>query len=132
MTNDQFAVSLAMVNECADVVMETAQPDEGCAYLAHAARARLAEFDALAMLSAKRQYPFDKRLQPLVRAIDDFVADIQKQISAPIESAGDEDSVLGALEQREEAIAWLDSARIAGCGLLVHLTKSLAAVQTSG
>lgn len=131
MTNDQFAVSLAMVNECAVVVMETAQPGDGCAHLAHAARARLAEFNALAMLSAKRQYPFDKRLQPLVRAIDDFVADIEKQISKPIEVDGEEE-ILAALDQRAEATEWLDSARIAGCGLLVHLTKSLAALQTSG
>lgn len=115
---EQFYASMSMLTTCAEVALENAAEQPRYAL---AARARLAEFEALTHLAAGKPYFFNQRLQPLTNAINDFMASVEKQINTPIE---DED-VLKALGDREEAAAWLDEARIAGCSLLVHLSLAM-------
>ena len=137
---NQFAMSMSMLSECADVLLENMPQQEDCSLL-QAAHARFAEFQALVHLSAGQPYPFNKKLGPLIRAIDDFVKDVDKQINVPIdENELPEDSLMEALAAREEAAQWLGQARIAGCALLVHLSQamreqpklSLVSTSTSG
>ncbi len=94
-------------------------------YMVEAARHRFAEFQALMTMGVGRQYPFNPKLQPLINAINDFVASADEHVNREIDGEMANVALEGVLMQREEAASHLDQARIAGCALLVHLDRAL-------
>lgn len=121
---DSFDVSMGMLMQCANIMLEELPETDD--FLRDGAKARLAEFQAFMRVAAARPGTFNKKLFPLTRAIDDFVASVSKEIHKPIdlESMSDED-MQAELVRREEASASLDQARLAGCALLTHLGKAM-------
>ena len=95
------------------------------AYMLEAARHRFAEFQALMAMGVGRQYPFNPKLQPLINAINDFVASTDEHVNREIDGEMGNAALEEVLAQREEAASHLDQARIAGCALLVHLDRAL-------
>lgn len=120
---DQFEVSMSMLTDCADIALGGVPP--GHDYLLNAAKARFAEFQALTRLAASRPPGFNAKLQPLIRAINDFVDSVDKHVNRVIDEDVPEDALEAALLEREEAAMHLEQARIAGCALLVHLTVAM-------
>lgn len=121
---DPFDVSMGMLTQCAAVALEQAVVNED--FLHAAAKARIAESIALIQMAAGRQYPFNPKLGPLIRAVNDFIKSVDVQINQPIDQAAvPEDQLMEIIAAREDAAASLDQARIAGIALLVHLSAAI-------
>lgn len=121
---DPFVVSMSMLTQCADIAIGGV-PAGHDVYLLDAAKSRFAEFQALLHLAAGRSPGFNSKLQPLTRAINDFVASVDKQVHVPIDEDVPEDALEAELLHRENAALHLDQARVAGAALLMHLSIAL-------
>lgn len=96
-------------------------------YLHLAAKAKLAEAEALLHLAAELPYPFRKELRPIGNEINQFILAIEKRNARVIDEAdGDVEDLIA---KREQCEMWLDQARIMGVLTMVHLSRALDATQ---
>lgn len=96
--------------------------------------ARLAETEALLCLADGLGYSFNPALKPLSDAFNDVIGFVEKRITRTIDVPVDNDdpaahdlAVTQQIEQREQAMAWLDQARITATLTLLHMSKAMAA-----
>jgi hypothetical protein len=115
----------AAIEQMSLAVMSAPTCSTSSAYMLEAAHHRFVEFQALMTMGAGRQYPFNPKLQPLINAINDFVASVDEHVNREIDGETGNAALEEVLMQREEAASHLDQARIAGCALLVHLDRAL-------
>ena len=123
---EHLDLAMGMLQSSATIAFENVKPVAELEYLVNAAKSRLAEATAMLALAAGRAQIFDKRLTPLISAVDDFTGAIEKRINKPIEGEDMSESDLQEiLIDREYAMQNLDQARIAGCAMLLHLSAAM-------
>lgn len=123
MSNEALKAKLeSSFSDIADAMFDVTQKDE-TRYLHFSAKARLVEARALLLLAAEQPYPFRKELRPLSAEFNEFMASIEKRANRVIDEA--DGDVNGQMEKREQALLWLDQARIMATLTLVHLSHAL-------